>query len=430
MEKDMRLTRHNGRFGKIGVYNPKHNDRRFDAKNSEHIDPERVPKNLYWDLINGLYTPGQQSEPDDVSQSFREVEQLFYEQRYKGFIEGQHARNEKNRHPERNRSAVDLLNNKKTCPEETVFQIGTMEEHVSPDVLLQIVGEFMVEFDRRFGEHVHTLDWALHLDESTPHIQERHVFDCANDYGEIAPQQEKALEALGFELPDPEKPMGRRHNRKMVFDSACRAMLFDITKQHGLHLAEEPEYGGREYLEKQDYILMKQKEKLAEQAEQIMQADEQLTALTMKIGDVETLIDEVSDIAYDKAVEAVTDVVREETQKEDIALIENRKKWLLSPERKASKEKREYAASQLDSIVTQIRKLMRTAADRIHEFLIKPEVKQTAKAQIKTQARESVLKKLRDYAEASKKTGADAKESEQRHESAGRQEKTGTDVTL
>ena len=42
------------------------------------------------------------------------------------------------------------------------------------------------------------LDWALHLDESTPHIHERHVFDCENKYGEIAPQQEKALEALGF----------------------------------------------------------------------------------------------------------------------------------------------------------------------------------------------------------------------------------------
>ena len=42
------------------------------------------------------------------------------------------------------------------------------------------------------GSHVHILNWALHLDESTPHIHERHVFDCENQYGEIAPQQEKA----------------------------------------------------------------------------------------------------------------------------------------------------------------------------------------------------------------------------------------------
>ena len=45
------------------------------------------------------------------------------------------------------------------------------------------------------------------LDESTPHIHERHVFDCENKYGEVAPQQEKALEALGFDLPDPDKPL-------------------------------------------------------------------------------------------------------------------------------------------------------------------------------------------------------------------------------
>ena len=36
----MKLTRHNGRAGKNGVYNPKHNDRNFKIENAEHIDPE------------------------------------------------------------------------------------------------------------------------------------------------------------------------------------------------------------------------------------------------------------------------------------------------------------------------------------------------------------------------------------------------------
>lgn len=92
----------------------------------------------------------------------------------------------------------------------------------------------------------------------------------------------------------------------MVFDSACRALLFDIAKSYGLQLEEEPEYGGRKYLEKQDYILAKQKEKLKLQ-------EEKLEELVMKIEDVETLIDEVSDIAYDKAVEVVTATVKKET---------------------------------------------------------------------------------------------------------------------
>ena len=32
---------------------------------------------------------------------------------------------------------------------------------------------------------------------------ERHVFDALNQYGELCPQQDKALEELGFELPKP-----------------------------------------------------------------------------------------------------------------------------------------------------------------------------------------------------------------------------------
>lgn len=36
-----------------------------------------------------------------------------------------------------------LLNNKKTCPEEAVYQIGTMEEYVSPEILLQVAKDFL-----------------------------------------------------------------------------------------------------------------------------------------------------------------------------------------------------------------------------------------------------------------------------------------------
>ena len=250
----VKLTRHNGRAGKNGVYNPKHNDRSFDIANSEHIDEERAKQNLYWDCYNGFRNFKNPDKENELSATFEDVEQLFYRQRYRDFVTGQNERNVKNRHPERNKETGDLLKSKKTCPEETVYQIGTLDNHVPPELLIEIVTEFMEIVNERFGSHVHILNWALHLDESTPHIHERHVFDCENQYGEIAPQQEKALEALGFELPEPEKPVGRKNNRKMTFDSACRVLLFDVAKKHGLQLEEEPEYGGRAYLEKQDYI--------------------------------------------------------------------------------------------------------------------------------------------------------------------------------
>ena len=383
----LKLTRHNGRAGKHGTYNPKHNDRSFEIANSEHIDPERVQQNIYWDCYNGIRSALQPKSEESLADTFEEVEKLYYKLHYTNFTERQNERNAKIRHTERNRSPEDLLTSKKTCPEESIYQLGTLESHASPKELFQIATEFMDEFHERFGKHVHILDWALHLDEGTPHIHERHVFDCENKYGEIAPQQEKALEALGFDLPDPDKPLSRRNNRKITFDAACRKMLFEIAKRHGLDLEEEAEYGNRKYLEKQDFILAKQKEQLAAQ-------QSKLDELTLKVNDMETLIDEVSAAAYDKAVEVVTDVVRTETRKEDMQMIEDTKKWVLSPERKAPQPTREYAAHRLDTVLDKFLKTMQTTAARLQEKLLKPEVRQKGKEQVKEKARDSVLQLL------------------------------------
>ena len=383
----LKLTRHNGRAGTHGTYNPKHNDRSFNLANSEHIDQERAKGNIYWDCFYGFRSVLAPPDPDDLAATFSDVERRFYETHYTAFVEGQNERNAKNRHTERNRSIPDLLSSRKTCPEETICQLGTLDEHASAEDLLNIVTEFIEEFKAKFDEHVHVLDWALHLDESTPHIHERHVFDCENQYGEIAPQQEKALEALGFELPDPAKPLSRRNNRKITFDAACRKMLFEIAKRHGLELEEEAEYGNRKYLEKQDFILAKQKEQLAAQ-------QSKLDELTLKVNDMETLIDEVSAAAYDKAVEVVTDVVRTETRKEDMRMIEDTKKWVLSPERKAAQSTREYAAHRLDDVLNKFLKTMQTTATRLQDKLLKPEVRQKGKEQVKEKARDSVLQLL------------------------------------
>ena len=383
----LKLTRHNRRAGTHGTYNPKHNDRSFNLANSEHIDPERAKGNIYWDCFHGFRSALAQPDPDDLAATFSDVERQFYESRYSNFVESQNERNAKIRHTERNRSIPDLLSSRKTCPEETIYQLGTLDEHASAEDLLNIVTEFIEEFKAKFGDHVHVLDWALHLDESTPHIHERHVFDCENKYGEVAPQQEKALETLGFELPDPDKPLSRRNNRKITFDVACRKMLFEIAKRHGLELEEEAEYGNRQYLEKQDFILAKQKEQLAAQ-------QNRLDELTLKVGDMETLLEDVSAAAYDKAVEVVTDVVRTETRKEDMRMIEDTRKWVLSPERKAPQATREYAAHRLDTVLDKFLKTMQTTAARLQNKLLKPEARQKGKEQIKEKARDSVLQLL------------------------------------
>ena len=93
-------------------------------------------------------------------------------------------------------------------------------------------------------------------------------------------------------------------------------------------------------------------------------------------------------------MEVVTDVVRTETRKEDMRMIEDTKRWVLSPERKAPKATREYASHRLDDVLNKFLKTMQTTAARLQEKLLKPEVRQKGKEQVKEKARDSVLQLL------------------------------------
>lgn len=183
---------------------------------------------------------------------------------------------------------------------------------------------------------MHILDWALHLDEGTPHIHERHVFDVANKYGERQPKQEDALKKMGFELPDPEKKSGKYNNRKMSFDSECRKIFLESCKKYGLEVEEEPIYGGKKYLEKQEYIIEKLNADIKdlydtidtrqEIGEKLQAENGRLTQenknLELKIEDVEGILKEVSEVAYDKACDTLVDEITDKVREEDLAEIE------------------------------------------------------------------------------------------------------------
>ena len=67
---------------------------------------------------------------------------------------------------------------------------------------------------------------------------------------------------------------------------------------------------------------------------------------------------------------------------------------MLSPERKAPKKEREYAAERLDGVITKIKNAMQHALAKIQRTLMQPEVKQAGKEQIKKKARSSILDRL------------------------------------
>ena len=129
----MKATRHNGRSGKNGTYNPRHNDRRFDLENSEHIDAGRVRENIYWDCYRG-YTTMQNREEDSQDISFEKIECTFYQEHYGKYIEAQKTR------IELNKPRIQGINDRLITAESCTPLSGEDDLHgkivvVKPDVL-------------------------------------------------------------------------------------------------------------------------------------------------------------------------------------------------------------------------------------------------------------------------------------------------------
>lgn len=159
----MRPTIHNGRAGKDGAYNPKHNDRNFDISSAEHIDPERMPGNVYWNWTG-------------KNVSFEDAEKAFYEKHIRKHLDAQNARYEAQRHPERVRTMDEYRSNPRTCPEETILMIGCKGNSIPPNTLRSICEEFR-EWEEKTFPGLYVVDMALHVDEQgAPHIHERKVW--------------------------------------------------------------------------------------------------------------------------------------------------------------------------------------------------------------------------------------------------------------
>lgn len=75
----MRETVHHGKAGKHGAYNPKHNDREFDAAKSDYIDAVRMLEKVYWDYQRGYRFP-KQDRTDGIS--FETIELDYYRDNY------------------------------------------------------------------------------------------------------------------------------------------------------------------------------------------------------------------------------------------------------------------------------------------------------------------------------------------------------------
>lgn len=225
----MRATIHNGRTGKDGAYNTKHNDRQFDIRNAEHIDPERVKNNRYWNWTG------------NPKMSFEDAEAAFYEQHIKQHLDAQNARYMAQRHAERAKTMDEYRKSPQTCPEEVILQIGKMGDTIPADMTARIIQE-QINWEQQQFPGVKVLDVALHMDEQgAPHIHERRAWVYTDRDDNLAISQNKSLEQMGVELPNPNKPRSRFNNRKMTFSRMCREHLLQICREHGLEIEEIPQ---------------------------------------------------------------------------------------------------------------------------------------------------------------------------------------------
>lgn len=252
----MRMTIHNGRAGKNGAYNPRHNDRQFDISHAEHIDPERVKSNIYWNWTG------------DPGKTFEDAERAFYEKHCREYLDAVNRRHREQRHPERVRDMDTYRTARQTCPEEVILMIGNKNEYLPPRTLRAIC-EKLKDWEENTVSGLRVLDMALHVDEEgAPHIHMRRAWIYRDENGIESIAQSKTLQAAGIPLPHPDKPQGRHNNRKQVFSAMERQALYEICRGYGLEslLETKPRERSRSGREFEDYKA-EQAEKRARAAE-------------------------------------------------------------------------------------------------------------------------------------------------------------------
>lgn len=218
----MKATMRNSRNG-----NAKHNDRDFDLHhedNDGHIDITRQHLNIYENYYH------------DPQISFLEAEHRFYKEHYKESLEEQNRRHLANRHKERCATIKQLYSSERTCPEETILQIGDVGQTVDLETFIACVQDYLKELDK-YSEHVHVLDWAIHGDEATPHAHIRKVYDYIDDQGLVKISQNKALEAEGFFTRG---KASAHNNNKIDFDNIMREKWYDICEAHEIEIERTP----------------------------------------------------------------------------------------------------------------------------------------------------------------------------------------------
>lgn len=243
--KKMRVSNHNARVGKNGVFSPKHNDRNFNLE-PEHIDENKSKNNSYWMVYD--------------CKNFEECEKEFYKNNFSNALEKKNEKHIKSRHKERIKTIDDYRTSPLTCPEETLYYIGDKSNTVDTNVLEEIIQK-QLEWESEEFPDVKYLNIAIHRDEEgADHIHARKVYIAPDENGDLIVNQTKALANMGIERPDTSKPSSKFNNAKMTYTKLVREHFIELCKEYGLEIETEPKEKSKTGYSLEEYKLKNQEE--------------------------------------------------------------------------------------------------------------------------------------------------------------------------
>ena len=259
MAKKMKATVRNGRATASGkVYNANHNTKTETRNQERHIDHSRTDQNI------NLQFTAEGRVRRCGSFDAKAFELSRYEELYGTGQEAKNARYIADGHPERCKSVADIYASRRTAPLETIIQLGSRDTDIDPqerkEKLMAATAELIDGLQKRWGDNLHLLDLAIHLDEGVAHCHLRMTFSALDKFGQRVPNQSQAFEAMGIQRPDPTAKEGKYNCPLITFSEIIRTQFYDLCEKRGIVIDREVKNPSQKHLSVLEYKCKKMEE--------------------------------------------------------------------------------------------------------------------------------------------------------------------------
>ena len=259
MAKKMKATVRNGRATASGkVYNANHNTKTETRNQERHIDHSRTDQNI------NLQFTAEGRVRRCGSFDAKAFELSRYEELYGTGQEAKNARYIADGHPERCKSVADIYASRRTAPLETIIQLGSRDTDIDSqerkEKLMAATAELIDGLQKRWGDNLHLLDLAIHLDEGVAHCHLRMTFSALDKFGQRVPNQSQAFEAMGIQRPDPTAKEGKYNCPLITFSEIIRTQFYDLCEKRGIVIDREVKNPSQKHLSVLEYKCKKMEE--------------------------------------------------------------------------------------------------------------------------------------------------------------------------